>query len=287
MRSLPRNIYVGLLVALVVFVYMVAGYVVQLAHGGAGNATSVEVLATAFGLAIVAGGIAGFAIAGIAGRMGARPGAKIRLGGIAAVVSGLLVTVAAGLGSMVGADRNAESDKAVAAATAAKEARDRARATEAARIAALNPEQLAAEQRARDLVVENAKKAQAAASAAAAEADRVKTLGLLRQALVVESLKTLRASMKDPDTFELKEVLMMGSGSGCITYRAKNGFGAILQGRAVLSVPAAPKNGGKPQGAIRMYASGQDGFSGAWNKSCANRPGEDLTRTAKRVLDWE
>ena len=165
-------------------------------------------------------------------------------------------------------------------------------------MATLTPDQLAAEKQAKEVAAEkarqaqivaaaNAKAAQEAAASAASATEAAKNLVLVKQALVVESLRSLRASMKDPDTFELKEVLMTDAGSGCITYRARNSFGAALQGHAVLSVPPAPKAGAKSKESIRFLVESQSGFSGAWNRSCANQQGEDLTRTAKRVLNWD
>jgi hypothetical protein len=83
--------------------------------------------------------------------------------------------------------------------------------------------------------------------------------------------------MKDPDTFELKDVIYMDDGSICYTYRAKNSFNAMLQGDAV--VESSPKG-------IKMLVSGHDGnrFVSAWNKHCAKKTGKDLTDVIKMAI---
>ena len=285
--QIPRNMYLGALAAIAVFLYLSGTYFAQLVHGTSVGVTFGEFLGMALGAAAVGGLIVWGLIAWVAGRFGADKKAQIRLRGTSVVVIVALLGSAAGAGSMVGIQRNNEHDDVIASATAAKSARERAIANEQARLAALSPEQAAAEKRDKEFAAAKAKKADEAAAEAKAAQEHEKNLRLVKQALVLQSLKSLRESMKDPDTFQLKEVLMMESGSGCITYRARNSFGAALQSHAVLSVPPTPKKGAKATGTIRLYAEGQDGFSGAWNRSCAHQSGDDFTLTAKGVLQWE
>ena len=88
-------------------------------------------------------------------------------------------------------------------------------------------------------------------------------------AAAVYAEKILRGSMKDPDTFELKDATYMDDHSACYTFRAKNSFNAMLQGNAVFEVT------NKESG---LYVSGTDGnkFVRAWNKHCAKKSGIDL-----------
>lgn len=76
--------------------------------------------------------------------------------------------------------------------------------------------------------------------------------------------RSLKQSMKNPDSFKLEQLLKMTDGSLCYTYRATNSFNAIIPGHAVQSGGA-------------FLASGADGFSALWNKKCAKKQGDDLT----------
>jgi hypothetical protein len=48
-------------------------------------------------------------------------------------------------------------------------------------------------------------------------------------------LKALKNSMKDPDSFELKSLIVHPSGTACYEYRATNSFNAHIAGAAVLT----------------------------------------------------
>ena len=80
----------------------------------------------------------------------------------------------------------------------------------------------------------------------------------------VVSIRVLRASMHDPRSFQVDQVLRMPDKTLCVTYRAKNGFGAVRAERAVI----APKTGA---------VQGQTAFVGLWNKHCGGRTGEDIS----------
>lgn len=88
--------------------------------------------------------------------------------------------------------------------------------------------------------------------------------------------KALKRAMKDPQSFELKQLLVMPDRTACYTYRATNSFNAKLQNSAVL-VP-----GKKAQ----MLIEGTDGnrFVDAWNKRCT-KTGEDIAPLVARHLD--
>lgn len=78
--------------------------------------------------------------------------------------------------------------------------------------------------------------------------------------------RSLRKSMRDPDSFKLEQALAMDKAI-CFTYRAHNGFGGVNVGRAVLVLKTA-----------KMATSDQDGFAGVWNTSCGNKTGDDITK---------
>ena len=81
----------------------------------------------------------------------------------------------------------------------------------------------------------------------------------------VAGAKTLKESMRNPDSFKLSQALMMNDGAVCYEYRAQNGFGGMNVGQAVLS----------PKG--KFKSSESDGFSSLWNKECAHKIGTDKT----------
>ena len=51
---------------------------------------------------------------------------------------------------------------------------------------------------------------------------------------MIDSAMALRNAMRDPDSFKLTQVLDMPDGAVCYSYRARNGFGGMDQGEAVL-----------------------------------------------------
>lgn len=78
--------------------------------------------------------------------------------------------------------------------------------------------------------------------------------------------RTLKSSMRNPDSFKLAQVLITGDGAVCVTYRAQNGFGGMNLASAVL--PANGK-GAKDQS--------EPGFQRLWNQECAEKPARDVT----------
>ncbi len=71
----------------------------------------------------------------------------------------------------------------------------------------------------------------------------------------------LQGSMRNPDSFKLEEVLIMGNGTVCYRYRAENGFGGMNREYAVLT----------PKGRLTTNDSDQ------WNRLCAHKSGDNQT----------
>ncbi len=76
----------------------------------------------------------------------------------------------------------------------------------------------------------------------------------------------LKKAMRDPESFKLESALVInGTDAVCYDYRAKNGFGGMNVGHAVLSAD------GK-----RFKTSEMDGFAKLWNKECAGKSGTEV-----------
>ncbi len=79
------------------------------------------------------------------------------------------------------------------------------------------------------------------------------------------AVSILKNSMKDPDSFRLEQALLINkTGAVCFTYRAKNGFGALDVGHAVMG-----RNG------VGLLDHSEPGFSALWNKECNGKKGTD------------
>lgn len=86
----------------------------------------------------------------------------------------------------------------------------------------------------------------------------------------------LKKAMRDPESFKLESALVIdGTNAVCYEYRARNGFGGMNVGNAVLA------SDGK-----RFLTSEQDrsAFSKLWNKECANKQGEEYAAGINWVL---
>lgn len=76
----------------------------------------------------------------------------------------------------------------------------------------------------------------------------------------------LKKAMRDPESFKLESALVInGTGAVCYDYRARNGFGGVNVGHAVLS------SDGK-----RFKTNAEDGFTKLWNKECVNKTGKEV-----------
>lgn len=72
--------------------------------------------------------------------------------------------------------------------------------------------------------------------------------------------------MRDPESFKLESALVInGTGAVCYDYRARNGFGGLNVGHAVLS----------PDGKT-FKTNEEDGFTKLWNKECVNKTGKEV-----------
>lgn len=278
---MSRNVTVTFVVAIAVGLYFLGGIAMQLISGLLQRADAAVALGVSALVTVLLSGIA-YLVLWFGGRKIGLPDRPMPLRAVGkSVVAALSVAaLAGGVSTSMGKAEEANASKAQAAKMA--ENAKAAREGEAKRLAALTPEQRAAEIAKRD---EAAKQAAAKAAdtkaaedakqaAVAAKEDAVK----LAKARALMSARALKQSMKDPDTFELKEVLFMDDGTACYTYRAKNSFNAMLRGQAVLT--SNSKN-------IELLVEGHDGnkFVNAWNKGCAKKSSEDITSLINRMMD--
>jgi hypothetical protein len=81
---------------------------------------------------------------------------------------------------------------------------------------------------------------------------------------IAEDLRALRAAMHDPSSFKIEQVLSTAENSLCITYSARNSFGALRIEYAVISAKS-----------VATY--GQPKFQGLWNHHCNGKTGTDIT----------
>jgi predicted nucleic acid-binding Zn-ribbon protein len=147
-----------------------------------------------------------------------------------------LFAFAAGTGVVSQVQRNSEKEATLAAA----------QSIESKRIAALTPALKLAEE----------EKKKAAEKATKEENEKFAT----RATFALVGAKQLKASAKDPATFEFQSIYLAKDGSACYEYRAKNSFGAILPSSAFMNL------------AGKIFVKERDGnkFVNAWNKSCTN-----------------
>ncbi|MFA6203764.1 MAG: zinc-ribbon domain-containing protein [Gallionella sp.] len=83
---------------------------------------------------------------------------------------------------------------------------------------------------------------------------------------------TLKKHMKDPEAFNLTAANVKDNGATCYQYRAKNSFGAIFPGSAVLT----------SKGDLYLSEQGKK-FIDAWNQECANKTGDDIKSLAHQI----
>lgn len=81
----------------------------------------------------------------------------------------------------------------------------------------------------------------------------------------------LKKSAKDPESFSLTSAVVYGNGFTCYEYRAKNSYGAILPGTAVMTDKG------------KMLVKERDGntFVSAWNKECTKGGGREIAELIK------
>lgn len=137
----------------------------------------------------------------------------------------------------------------IAGMVASNTAVETRKATDAARQAALTPEQKAQEE--------------------AAKAKRTAQIQLAAAGAL-----SLKKGMKDPSAFELTSLVLKSEGTGCYEYRAKNSFGAILPGSAVMT----------SKGKLLLHERDGNAFVKAWNGVCTKDGGEDITKLVNRTI---
>lgn len=98
-----------------------------------------------------------------------------------------------------------------------------------------------------------------------------------QQTAALAMASALKSALKDPDSFELKRLVVKDDGSGCYTYRARNSFNAMLQSSAVF----VPTPGG---GQMLTETTDAKRFVTEWNKRCTKDGGEDITDYAVRFM---
>jgi hypothetical protein len=118
-------------------------------------------------------------------------------------------------------------------------------------------------------VIATQNKAAAAAVAAKDKADEEKRKQVenARFQSAVWAAITVRESMKNPDSFRLKQTLRKADGSLCFSYRATNSFNAIITGHAVYA-------------SGKLAISGNPQFATHWAKYCSGKSGDDLDTIA-------
>jgi hypothetical protein len=277
---MSRNVTITFAVAIALGLYFLGGIVTQLIAGLLPSSDAVMALGVSVLATVLLPGIV-YLVLWFGGKKIGLPDRPMPLGTVGKSVTAVLAVAALAGGVSTSMDRVQEANASKAQATKVAENVKAAREAEAQRLAALTPVQRAAEIAQRETAAKQAaakaaeaKAAEDAKKAAIAAKDEAVKLARARALLGAQALKK---SMKDPDTFELKEVLFMDDGTACYTYRAKNSFNAMLRGQAVLT--SNVKN-------IELLVEGHNGnkFANAWNKGCAKKSGEDITSLVNRML---
>lgn len=95
-----------------------------------------------------------------------------------------------------------------------------------------------------------------------------------RIAVAATIAREIKRSMRDPDSFTLSSVrLVEKSDTICYVYRARNGFGGINVGHAILS------------SAGRFYTEESSGFAPLWNRECAHKPSLEAADSVTFLLN--
>lgn len=80
---------------------------------------------------------------------------------------------------------------------------------------------------------------------------------------IIAGAVQLKKAMHDPASFELVQALQMDDGSGCYTYRATNGFGAVRTAYAVMNSES-------------IITSQDDRFHARWKRYCQGKRGVQI-----------
>jgi hypothetical protein len=91
-------------------------------------------------------------------------------------------------------------------------------------------------------------------------------------AVASAAMLQLRASMRDPRSFELAWAAAMPDGAICYLYRAHNGYGGMDEQGAILR-----------QGSLQTTAA--EAGKAAWNRECGNaKTGKEITAAVRVIL---
>jgi hypothetical protein len=253
------------------FAYMLVGFLVQAMFEDAPWKDLLFVLGVAAAVAAVLGIIVYAIASSIFKKSGPAPAEPAYAPGrVAIAVAGIIVGAAAIGGGWLGYGRAAEQQASKAAVLAAAAARR-------AQLAAMTPEQraaMAAQQQAQAATAAKAaSESRAAAIAASAAKETAKAEETARLTRAAGGAALLKNSMKDPEAFSLTSLVVFPSGAACYEYRAKNGFGAIFPGSAVLS----------SKGKMLVHETDGNAFVRTWNKECTPAGGQDIVDMVKQL----
>lgn len=89
---------------------------------------------------------------------------------------------------------------------------------------------------------------------------------------VVLGAKSLKAAMRDPDSFVLESAFVKQDGTVCYEYRSKNGFGGYSRESAIYT-----------PGISGLLPSSAANFAKQWNKRCAGE-GQEYAKLVKYAM---
>lgn len=89
----------------------------------------------------------------------------------------------------------------------------------------------------------------------------------------VAAARSLKNAMHDPASFDLVESIFMADGAACITYRAKNGFGAMRTNYGLMT----------PSRAVHSAEQG-NAFRALWKTHCEGKTGETITAISRNMM---
>ncbi len=85
------------------------------------------------------------------------------------------------------------------------------------------------------------------------------------------ALRSLKAGLKNPASFEVAKVIATATGALCIDYRGTNSFNAVISAVAVVT----PDN--------KLSSGSSSDMANLWNRHCAKQPGRDMTHARRAV----
>jgi hypothetical protein len=88
----------------------------------------------------------------------------------------------------------------------------------------------------------------------------------------IMAVYAVKKAQRNPDSFVLEKAIVTSS-SVCLQWRGQNGFGGMNRGNSVVE-----------RSLKFAFNDNEAGFRAAWNRECANKAGEDLTRELQAEL---